>query len=324
MSNYQIPGATKKLLKYAEINEPEVIIGVYPDYYFLKIARDAAKQLNIPFVAYLHDTIAEAAFGTRLEREALKLQEEVFNEASALLVMSDGMRDLYKQKYNIKSIPLQHTYLEEIKVKNKNLNTLKQAFWGGDVYAINLNSVSRVNEALKKIGYKFFLATGHEREHFQKTGLDISNLKTGFFSKRDEYLDYLKRNSLLVLALDWPDETKIHRDELATIFPTKTPEYLASGVPILVHCPEDYFMSRFFKEKGCGIVVNDKSIENLKYEIEKVFIQPEQLMTIQENAFKAAELFNANKLAAKFKSIIDDVSGLTWSEKIDYSKYKIN
>lgn len=321
LSQYQISSATKKLIKFAERENPSVIVGVFPDYYFLRIARDTAKELKIPLVAYLHDTIAESSFGTRLEKDALLLQEQVFNEASALLVMSDGMKDLYKEKYNVDSTPLQHTYLERVDPTVPRKSQKRQAFWGGDVYAINLNSVNRVATSLKNLKYNFFLATGHDKSHFEKTGLDTSNIEIGFFSERSSYLENLKTNSILILALDWPDESKIHRDELATIFPTKTPEYLASGVPIIVHCPEDYFLARFFRENNCGVVISERSVANLQIMISDVLENPANYVDKIENAFNTTSLFEAGKLSMKFKKIIDNVSGLNWGKKIDYGDF---
>lgn len=316
LSQYQIKSATKKLIKFAEKENPSVIVGVFPDYYFLKIARDAAKELQVPFIAYLHDTIAESSFGTKLEKDALTLQEQVFDEASVLLVMSDGMKYLYKEKYNIESTSLQHTYLEKVDPDIDGKDRKRQAFWGGDVYAINLNSVNRIATSLKNLNCNFFLATGHDKSHFEKTGLDTSNIEIGFFSKRSDYLENLKKNSILILALDWPDESKIHRDELATIFPTKTPEYLASGVPIVVHCPEDYFLSRFFRENNCGIVVSQRSVPDLQIVISDVLENPENYIEQTRNAAGISSVFDAEKLSAKFKNVVDAVSGLNWGEKI--------
>ena len=230
LSKMQVSSATKKLIKFAEKEKPSVIVGVFPDYFFLKIARDAARTLGIPFVAYLHDTIAESSAGGKISKESSILQDQVFEEASALMVMSEGMRELYKNKYSIDSTALEHTYLEDIPKEIASGELNKEAFWGGDVYAINKNSVRRVADALRSDGLKFFIASGHNRSYFETAGLNTENIETGFFSKRDEYLETLKKYGILVLALDWPDESHIHRDELATIFPTKTPEYLASGV----------------------------------------------------------------------------------------------
>ena len=76
---------------------------------------------------------------------------------------------------------------------------------------------------------------------------------------RARYRHYyaIASKAVLLLALDAPHESNVHRDELATIFPTKTPEYLASGRPVFAHCPSDYFLARFLNEHGCGAVVSE-------------------------------------------------------------------
>lgn len=322
LSKFQIKSATKKLIRSAEKEKPTVIIGVFPDYYFLKIARDAAKELQIPLVSYLHDTISESASGTRLEKDALTLQDQVFDESSAIMVMSEGMKDLYKEKYDVESTPLQHTYMEKVDPSLNRDKQKRQAFWGGDVYAINLNSVNRVATSLKNLNYNFFLATGHDKSHFEKTGLDTSGIEIGFFSERNAYLQNLKKNALLVLALDWPDESKVHRDELATIFPTKTPEYLASGVPIIVHCPEDYFLARFFRENNCGIVISERSVSELQSTISDIIENSDNYREQTSNAASVTSIFDANKLSNKFKNIINTVSDLKWGEKINHGLFK--
>lgn len=322
LSNLQLKKAISKVITSAEKFEPEVIVGVYPDYYFLKIAYEAAKHLQVPFVAYLHDTIIESSQGSRFEKLCKELQEDTFRDASALLVMSEGMRDLYSHKYGIQSIPLQHTYLEEIPDRVEKADNNRQAFWGGDVYAINQNSVNRITDALLQNSCRFFIASGHDKSYFERIGLNTDNIDLGFFSKREEYLRYLKNNSILVLALDWPDESKIHFDELATIFPTKTPEYLASGIPIIVHCPEEYFMARFFKENDCGYVVSSRDINEIQKIIRKILDDPEHTVGKRLNALKTAHIFDSNLLANKFASIIRQVSSLKWTEKIDYATIK--
>src|SRR5690606_8844621 len=100
--------------------------------------------------------------GSRLSKEAENLQEKIFNEASAILVMSEGMRELYKRKYGIESTSLEHTYLEKIpdRVSQNKLND--EAFWGGDIYTINKNSVKRIIDALKINNFKLFIASGHK------------------------------------------------------------------------------------------------------------------------------------------------------------------
>jgi glycosyltransferase involved in cell wall biosynthesis len=317
LSNMQVNKAVREAVKLAEREKPAVIVGVFPDYYFLKIARETAKITGIPLAAYLHDTISESHYETRYSREADILQEQVFNEASAIFVMSRGMAELYKKKYNLDSMPLEHTYLEPV-LDTVPDNTLKrQAFWGGDIYAINKNAVSRISEGLKTINCDFFLATGASLEGLSSMGIEGSHIKRGFFSKRPEYLANLRENGLLILALDSADESPVHRDELATIFPTKTPEYLAAGSPILIHCPDDYFLARFFKDNNCGYVISEKSPAKIAEISRQMLEEPEAFSEMRLNALKAAGIFDSERLAKKFSTVVNKVSELAWGKKLE-------
>ena len=60
----------------------------------------------------MHDTIKEGLSHTFYKYEAINLQKNIFKRGAPILVMSNGMKDLYKNKYNIDSIPVLHSYPE--------------------------------------------------------------------------------------------------------------------------------------------------------------------------------------------------------------------
>jgi glycosyltransferase involved in cell wall biosynthesis len=116
----------------------------------------------------------------------------------------------------------------------------------------------------------------------------------------------LTSHGLLLLALSWPDESKIHEDELGTIFPTKTPEYLASGNLIVVHCPSTYFLARFLQENDCGIVIDTKSPEEMQQKLQAALSDVENVDRLRRNALKAAEMFQIEKVASVFSNTIEE------------------
>ena len=307
MNRITLRSTIRKVLKQARIDSPKVIIASYPNYYALKIAREVSKELNIPLIPYIHDTIAESRVNNVLEKEASILQEQVFKEAAALLVMSEGIRELYSKKYNIDSISLEHTYLEEIPSTPESDSIPLQAFWGGYIYSINSNSVRRLLNSLNKLNINTFLASSNTMESLENAGIITEKIKTGFFSDRSDYLENLKKHGILLLAIDWDDESRVHKDELATIFPTKTPEYLASGNLIIVHCPENYFLAKFFRDNNCGIVISDRSEDIIVDTIKKVLDGSINCLDLRNNALKAAHKFNSDVLSRKFKKIVDEV-----------------
>lgn len=305
--DWQQPSATSKLIKLIEQTNTKVIIGVYPSFHFLKMAREAARATQIPWIAYLHDTVAEGLSSTRWAAKAVELQEQVFAEAAAILVMSQGMADLYKQKYSLTCHPLEHIYPERVPEHLPQSQALRQAFWGGDIYNINHQAVRRVSEALRRLDCPLLLTTA-KPETLASQGIGGDHLKMTFYRQRADYLKAMQQQGVLILALNWPDETQQHEDELATIFPTKTPEYLATGRPIVVHCPEHYFLARFFRENRCGLVVTERSIEALVQAIRHLLEDPVAVSELRQSALTAARIFSADQIARRFQTVVRSVA----------------
>jgi hypothetical protein len=70
---------------------------------------------------------------------------------------------------------------------------------------------------------------------------------------------------LLYLPLAFYDAPGATTHSLQYAFPTKSLDYLVCGTPLLVHCPENFELSRFFAGHNCGHVVNQpgpEAVEN--------------------------------------------------------------
>lgn len=305
--DFFMQSAIKKLVKLCKAKKAKYIVGVYPDYHFIKIAYEAAQITGIPLVSYLHDTIAEGLSHSRLSAQALELQKNLFQKSSHIFVMSEGMKMLYKEKYGIEVDTLEHTYPEPAKEVPFNPDIRDgNIFWGGAIYSINQNSVRRVINACAGLEMNLEIASNIKKQVLEKKGFDTDHIKLSFYQRAD-YLNALKEQQILLLALDWPDESTMHRDELATIFPTKTIEYLHSGRPILVHCPDDYFLAAFINKYRCGIVVSDRSEEKLQLAIKKLKSSDKEVTELISNARLAARVFDHSNLQNKFISTLKEL-----------------
>jgi hypothetical protein len=313
----QVPLMVVRLTRIVKRLRPRVIVAVYPDYYFLNAVQAAAKTTRTPWMAYLHDTVAEAMSHTPLAKEAEKVQKQTFAEASNILVMSRGMADLYKKKYGLATTPLEHTYPETVTDTLPKDPPLRQAFWSGTIYAINAHAVSRIAQALKNVDCTLLLTMKNSITTLEKLGVSGPHLKEAFCPTREEYLSVLQQQGILVLALDYPDESPIHEDELSTIFPTKTPEYLASGRPILVHCPDHYFMARFIKENGCGVVVSERSVAALEEACRYLLENSPEVQEMGRRALEAVSLFSSDRVVSLFQEEVRKTAHLKWGERVE-------
>jgi glycosyltransferase involved in cell wall biosynthesis len=314
--NWLMPLRISSLVRIVERTKPGVLVAVYPDYHFLAAAREAANRARIPWVAYLHDTLGEGLANTDLAARAARLQEQVFSEASRILVMSRGMADLYSEEYGLSCTSIEHTYPEPIPTDLPGTEPARQAFWSGAIYSINERALARCAEALGRIACPFLLATDASLSDLARRGFTGDHLRVNFFSRRPEYLNVLRQQSLLVLSLSWPDESSVHESELSTIFPTKTPEYLASGRPILVHCPEHYFLARFFREHGCGIAVTERSIEALTDACSELLHHPDRAEEMARSALSTARMFSPCRVATAFQAEVRKAAAMPWGRRV--------
>jgi hypothetical protein len=295
----------RKLIKIIDSNNVTHIVGVYPDLNFLNIASQSAKKAGVKFIPYLHDTVAEGLSHKWQNKHALKIQNRIFDNSDVMFVMSQGMKDLYRKKYQIETVPLLHSFSETPKSVKPNINLRsKSIFWGGSIYSINKETVKRIHNACIELDFNLTLSAANNKENLNRMGYVDRNIIIAPFFSRPDYLDFLKKQSALLLSIDWSDESLVHFDELATIFPTKTIEYLTSGKPIIVHCPEDYFLAKFFKKHDCGLLIHDRDPLRIQ-ELLTTFFNDQEIMERKiNNAFLASEQFHISRVVNVFKKEI--------------------
>ena len=118
----------------------------------------------------------------------------------------------------------------------------------------------------------------------------------------------LLNQHILTVALNWPDESSLPEDELATAFPTKVIEYLAAGRPILVHCPENYFLARFFREHECGIVVSTRDVAAIVKAVKTLLDRGSEQERMRKNALRAAQIFSIDRISKVLSQILEEIS----------------
>jgi len=286
------------------------VVGVYPDVFFLDAACCAARRLGVPFIPHLHDTVEEGMASSRFGRYACHVQKRVFSSSKTVLVANQGMAALYREKYGINAVPVVHVYPERVPRQPPAGNGSRDLFWSGNIYSINAAALGRVYEASSRVpGTGLTVASQQSLENLARLGLGGERVRRTYVPVRDRqrYLDLLRSQGVLLLALSWPDESPVHEDELRTIFPTKTPEYLASGRPILVHCPEHYYLARFFTENRCGEVVTERNVDVLEMCLRLLLEDQERRRRLGEAALAAAHEFKPKNVLPVFHSAVQGI-----------------
>lgn len=304
----QMPFVLRKANSFAQACGARAIVCIYPTIDFLFLGCMMAKKTGLPLIVYMHDTLCEAHRRTSFSLVAQWLHKVLRQRVAKTLVISEGMQVLYLRKYGIDSTVVPHVYSEPV-LPFVPTHVPHQLFWGGAVYGINDKALRRVFDAAKSLKMKMMM-TGRSKELLARQlqeSFDSEHIDIKFYPTRSEYLTALTVSGVLVLALNRPEETEFGEGEMSTIFPTKTPEYLASGAPILVHCPKHYFLAQFFLKYKCGVVEESLNPISLKAAITKLLSNDRNVMDMRRQAKEAAKYFSPNKVCDVFAGSVTKV-----------------
>jgi glycosyltransferase involved in cell wall biosynthesis len=90
-----------------------------------------------------------------------------------------------------------------------------------------------------------------------------------------------------------------------TSFPSKIAEYLAAGLPILVHAPSYSTVARYCREHSCGLVVDEANEDSLRDALMRLATDPVLTQTLSANALDIArERHDARKIVPFFQESI--------------------
>lgn len=295
----QMPLAYYRLHKIVEHLKPRIIVSVYPDYYYLKTSFDVSVKMGIPHVTYFHDTLAGSLSNTFISKYAVELENNIFNGPLPVFVLSQGLAELYQNKYKKECILLQHIYNGEIVNEYRDIDN-RHAFFSGEVYQTNCHAITRLAEALRKEGYSLNLSTKTNKKYLLNRGIISNYNQVKYFPDYSEYIRTLQNQELLIIGLDWPNESLLDQDELSTIFPTKMVEYLGSGRPILVHCPEDYYLAKFITQNKCGLLVSELDPASIISGLRELK-DPKLRVELVQNALNVLKQFNSYRISSIFR-----------------------
>jgi len=310
----QILPAVIRVLKIIRRDKCRVLVGVFPDIQYLTIAYFAHRLSGIPLVIYQHDLIVENRYGGYLGMLACWIQPRVFRSASTLWTISDGLSKYLKEKYSVSAHSLPHCYNEDLP-ETGDFNDKKQesgysVCFAGSVGAINAAALKRVAIAAGTFEDVKIRVTGHpDSSVLKRVGVPVSRIETFFMVDRAAFLTFIAGQDILLSCLSWPDESSVGKEELMTVFPTKIPEYLASGKPILVHCPGDYFLAKFMRAHDCAWVITERSEDALISALKDIRENEGKRLARRENALKAARLFSGGEISGFFREGLEHAAG---------------
>lgn len=277
----------------------DTILATYPDSSFLVSSYLLHKLIDAELYVYLHDTFVERQRNLLSIYIAKFFQNRIFNNARKIFVISEGMSDFYRERYNLHTILIPHCLSQNIETflsKEKNSKD-----WGGNrivftgaIYEMNIDAIRLMVKTVDTLTDTKLCISTFNPKALKRLGINSNNVEASFHPEAEHLIEFQKKSDILYLPLafesPWPDE-------MISVFPTKTIEYLVSGVPILVHAPSHHFLTRFARQEGFALVVDQYDINALKKGILLLLRDNILRQVLVEKAFVTAQKFDGEKIA---------------------------
>lgn len=305
-------GTVKKQLK--EIitkHNIEVVLGVFPDELYTYAACEVAKELNIPFYSWFHNTYLDNR--TRwLKFIAKRIQPKIFNYSSRIFTMSLGMNDFYQREYPHyadKMKPLLHGFHMEEKDVDINVELKKpyKFLLSGNINHSNRDATERLAKAVLEhdSNNQLHVFGGNKKEEWDSMGISGSQVYLHGFIPLKQLVAQFDQYDIMLLPHGFDGD--LSPAEYETIFPTRTIPLLHSGKPILAHSPKGTAITRMLVDTKSACLVTERDSAELQKAIIRIIEDQKLREKLVTGALKAAKKYNVKRTAAELKEIIFSV-----------------
>ena len=245
------------------------------------------------FVPYLFDDYLYQWPDEQTRSIARKIEHKIYGRIKRVIVPNEFLRDEIQNRHNVKAIVVRNPWAN---TPSKDAPKLSQKYdlhdeirivYTGAIYHVNFEAFKNLIVAASEISknIKIHLYTAQPVEWLEQNGVKGEQLIHHAHSIYSEIIE--AQNKAHILFLPFSFNTPIP-EVIRTSAPGKTGEYLASGVPILVHVPPDSFLCWYFNKHDCGFVVDKNDSSALKTAIVELINNPSLRQRLSENAKERA------------------------------------
>jgi glycosyltransferase involved in cell wall biosynthesis len=227
------------------------------------------------------------------------IMPRALRSAKVVWVISEPMRDYFSRTYGVKSeVLLPSVDLKGFSENRSNTgNSGKEIriVYTGAIYRMQADAVrdliyalgnSNLSGIVQNQGISLALYSGASLRYLKKLGVDAPYVQYGGFVSIAQIPEILSKADILFLPLSFlPENAHI----VQTSFPTKTAEYLASGIPTLVYAPPYSSVTQYFRQHNIGLVVDNSDVNELTNALTRLTTDLDLRKAIVENSREIAK-----------------------------------
>ena len=241
----------------------------------------ASRMAGVPFYAYLFDYYSYQSTDPVESFYARRFEPWVLKGAAGIIAPNEFLRDELRARYGVEATvirnPCDLSGYEEPLEGGDALDAGDAAGGGGEVEIVYTGAVYEAHyDAFRNLvagvgqlgrpGVRLHLYSASPVD-WEREGISGPAVVLHGHRAASEVPGIQRRADILFLPLAFRSPYPVLIRTSAT---SKLGEYLAARRPILVHAPPDSFISWYFREHGCGVVVDREDPAELARAVERL------------------------------------------------------
>jgi glycosyltransferase involved in cell wall biosynthesis len=256
-------GVRKRAAEIADVLTRErcdAVVACTGDLLDMPAACLAAARARVPFYAYVFDHYSYREWKSPARRFwAGRIEPWLMRRASRVIVPNEVLRDDLRRRFRVEASVVYNSfdlspYAGPDGVRPEGGGG--RIVYTGDIYEAHYDAFANLLEAIDRLGREgvgLHAYTARTAEELAGHGVRGRGLVLHGPRPPSEIPGIQRGAGLLFLPLAFNSP---YPELVRTSATTKMGEYMAARRPVLVHAPEGSFVSRYFREHECGVVVD--------------------------------------------------------------------
>jgi glycosyltransferase involved in cell wall biosynthesis len=268
-------GRARQLGEILRRERCDAVVACTGDVADLPAAYLASRRADVPFYAFIFDHYTYREWRSPVRRLlAGRLERRLLRGAAGVIALNETVRDDLRARHGIEPEVIHNSfdigpYAAPPPPPAGGADGEVRVVFTGDVYEAHYDAFRNLLAAIERAGrpgLRLHLYTARSAEELVGAGISGPVVNHGYLPPGDVPRVQREADALfLPLAFESP-----YPDLVRTSAPTKLGEYLAARRPVIVHAPPDSFPAWYFREHGCGVVVDHLDPEALAGALESV------------------------------------------------------
>jgi glycosyltransferase involved in cell wall biosynthesis len=229
--------------------------------------------------------------------------------AQRVIVLNEALRDDLHQRFGVDAGVIYNAFelssYESPPKISPSIGKLISIVFTGNVYAAHYDAVRNLLAAITALNrndINLHLYTPQPEWELKLNGIEGPVIRHDPLTLAEMPRVQMEADILfLPLAFESP-----YPGVIRTSAPVKMGEYLAARKPVLVHAPHDAFISRYFRQHDCGVVIDENDSELLAEGIRRILDDHNLRERVVTNAWGRAQVdFDIRKARVAFKQMLN-------------------